>query len=379
MGGGVMAPALWEPPPPPGGVEVVDPGLAFDDDLVPGHYDARPARPLAQFAMRAALWTAVAVGCLGGVVGLVREPGGGDGGPVTVTPSISSIPGPVADTAKLVVGEWLTATGDDEQDAALLAMFVDPPTLRGTSGLVSVDRLTAVAGQRMTDGYWSVTVAAQVTETVPVEGSGTTPTGADDAAAGDTTLVAPAADQGDGAADAPGDETQAAEIRTATWYLQVGIVGDVTSGLSALTAPAVVPPPPPAPDGWRSTTESFEAATADDPVAKAVGGFLNALLAGDGDPSRYQAAGHEMKAADPAPFTGIELLEMSVLPLEQGKLRVIAWVAGTSQGGARRYYSYELMLAERVDRWEITGFSGAPTLVVQPPEQAPAGGAGAGG
>jgi hypothetical protein len=354
------APGHWAPSPgsppgsPPGGgappgsgpaapSEVVEPD-PYDDDA-DARYPVRPARPAVQTATRVGLWTAVAIGCLGGLFGVLRPPPA-EAPPVIATPSASSVPAPVAGMAQIVVEAWLTATPETEQED-LDALFVEPPTLHtASSGGIAVEEVVPVAGERMSDGYWRVTVAARVVETPD-------PRSMDQEA---TTTTA-----GDG--PPPSAETES------VWYVEVAIVGDVGGGLAALTTPAVVPAPPGAPEGWRAAAEPFAQPSPDDPVGSAVDGFLGALLAGDGDPSRYLAAGVEVEAADPAPFASIDLTEMAVFDMEEGKVRVLAHAMATTEGGAHKYFGYELMLTRRVDRWEVTHFSGAPTLVLEPPAE----------
>jgi hypothetical protein len=361
-------PGPWGPPDgqpngtPPSGAglapEVVDLRGRYDEEDEPGsRYPVRPARPAFQAASRIGLWTAVVIGCLGGLFAVLR-PAQAEAPPVIATPSASSIPAPVAGMAQLVVEAWLTAT-PETQPEDLDHLFVEPPTLQSaSSGGIAVEEVVPVAGQRMTDGYWRVTVAARVVETPD-------PRSIDPMTTSTT------------AGDGPVAGTEPTE---SVWYVEVGIVGDVTGGLSALTTPAVVPPPPSAPGGWRASAEPFGQPPTDDPLGSAVDGFLGALLAGDGDPSRYLAAGVEVEAADPPPFAAVDLTEMAVLETAEGKVRVLAHVMATTEGGARKYFGYELMLSRRVDRWEVTQFSGAPTLVIEPPAtdggqgDAPAGG-----
>jgi hypothetical protein len=304
------------------------------DDLPGGRYRMRAPHPLAQLATRVGLWSAVALGALGGVVGLVRPPvhpadAVADGGGV----DHGSVPAPVAGTAELVVETWLTAGEEDEE--ALAALFLDPPSRDEIHQVaLSIEGLATVAGEQRAAGYWAVTVAADVMEEVAVEG------------------------------ETPEDEPTIEQLR-ATWYMEVAIVGDVDGRLLALTAPAVVPAPDGAVADWRASVEAPREA-GDGLLAETVEGFLGALLADGGDPSRYLAPGGEIEAMTPAPFIAVELVAMTAEDYEDGQTRVLAEIVATTPGGTRTRLTYELMLGEWADRWEITRFSGAPSVVVAP-------------
>lgn len=331
--------------PPPGGEAEL---LVAPGSVLPERYESRPARPFTAIGIRVLLWGAVAFGCLGGVVGLLRPPAK-PAAPTTVAgPEQAGVPAPVAGQAELVVREWLTATPDEEDQ--LLGLFVEPPVLDGLSaGNLNVGRVTTIAGRVLQEGYWAVTVEAEVTETIPVSGS-------DDPAAGED----------------PGTATQQTEERrTSVWYLEVPIVGDPEKGLLALTTPSVLPGPPQASTGWQASVHEPVKPNADDPTLETVEGFLDALLAGTGDPGRYVAPRVKVTPANPPPFSDIEVVDVATDQLHEGEYRVLARIKALTPGGARQLFSYELVVVERVDRLEITQFSGAPTMVAgsaQPPE-----------
>jgi hypothetical protein len=105
-------------------------------------------------------------------------------------------------------------------------------------------------------------------------------------------------------------------------------------------------------------------------VAATVQGFLEALLAGGGDPGRYLAPGVVMTAAEPAPFDTVEVREMAVEEMENDEIRIVAKVLATTPGGIQRIVSYELAAKPRADRWEILLLWGAPTITGVPvPEE----------
>ncbi len=330
------APPGWPPPAPP------DEVLTGDLLVEPEPYEARRVRPLVQLGIRVALWGAVALGCIGGLVALLTPRGGSSAPPPPPSADATVLPATVAGEAEIVTRTWLTATEADQD--SLAPLFVNPPDLSSAGGPLAVGNVTAVGGRVLQTNYWSVTVAADVTETVTVVDRNTT-----DPAAGE---------DGNTAAEAPNHKR-----RSLTWYVEVPIVGDAKGGLAALTTPAVLPGLPPVSTGWRPSLNAPDAPSADDPTAQTVRGFLTALLTGTGDPERYVAPGVDVTAADPPLFANIDVADMATDQLDDTRYRVLAQVWATTPGGARRRLSYELVVVKRVDRLEITQFSGAPTMV----------------
>lgn len=320
------------PDPEPATVEVVDPATHF-----PRAYAATPVRPVAQLAARAGLWGAVGIGVAGGLVGLLRPPVQQVEAVVQEPDDAAFVPAPVAGMAELVVQEWLTVPFGREDDDTIDELFVDPPDSSGAAdGDLTVERVVTVSGEARHEGYWAVTVAADVVETRELP------------------------DDGD---DDPSNDF---ETLGGTWFVEVAIVGDVDGRLAALTTPSVLPAPPDVATGWRPSADRPRPAD-DGPLSTTVEGFLLALLAGDGDPSRYLAPGGEVEAVSPAPFDDVRLVEMSADELDGGRTRVLATVVATTPGGTTTELSYEILLEEWADRWEIVQFSGAPTLLVGEP------------
>ncbi len=333
--------------PAPGEAQLVAAPAAAE----PERYQSRRPRPIAQLAVRVGLWGAVLLGCLGGVVSLFRSPTDAPEPVVVPAEDGAEVPAPVARMAEVVAEEWLTATPDEEERLATL--FLQPPSLQGVvTDELSVGRVNAIAGRQLQEGYWAVTVEVAVTETVPVVAED-----AEDPAAAED---GPVANQADPAA---GEQEQ-----TVLWLLDVPIVGQVDGGLVALTTPAVLPERPAVSTGWEPSLTDPQPPAVDDATASTVEGFLDALLAGAGDPDRYLEPGLELAPAEPAPFTDVEVVTLAVDEMEEGEYRVLAEVAALTAGGARQRFSYELVVVERVDRLEVTQFSGAPSLVAGSPE-----------
>jgi hypothetical protein len=327
----------------PGGAdEPRDDVTAVLESYASRRYAAQPVRPWMLVASRVGLWGAVVVGALGGIAGCLGATGS-DAEPVLADPGPDPtiVPAQVAGVAEEVVEEWLLAERGDEDRIA--GLFVEPPDLPLRLGGREVRQVRAVAGQLVQPGYWAVTVAADLARPgeepeVVVEGS-----------------------------DPFDDE----EPELFTWYVEVGIVGDPRTGLAALRTPAVMPGPPPVAAGWSSNDQRWESPDEDDDLARAVEGFLDALLAGEGDPQPYLAAGVEMAAVDPAPLERVQLDELAVDELDDGRLRVQARVTGVTAGEQEQALAYELVVRWGDDRYQVLQLWGASTLAAQPPPPEP--------
>jgi hypothetical protein len=334
------------------GTDEIDAAIIDIDPDASPRYPAHRSRPGAQLIVRVGLWGAVAFGCLSGLVALARPPATPAAAPVAASSGVE-VPAPVAGAAERVVAAWLTATNDDQTDLAEL--FVDQVRLssRGLDPLV-VETVTAVAGHEVSAGYWSVTVAADV---------------ADTPRAGATDDTAIDGDVSDDPADAglAGDPLAEAPATT-TWYVEVGIVGDVESGLAALTTPAVLPAAPPAPEGWRRDDRGVPLVEDDEQYAT-VEGFLRALLMGQGDPSRYMPPGQSIETPAHPPFVGVEIEAMTMAGVpEDGRVQVWVEADVETEGGVHRLVAYQVDMAAREGRWEVAAVSGVPTTVVRSDE-----------
>jgi hypothetical protein len=290
-------------------------------------YPTRPVRPAAQTAARVGLWALVALGGLGGCVGILRPPVEAQAPAIPSSGDDADVPAPVAGMAERAVAAWLTARDDD---AALLeSLYLDPPQASqiDTENL-TVEDVSTVAARSVDDGYWAVTVAADVVEQ-PV---------------------------------ASEDGEEAAPV-VAVWYVEVGIVGDVEEGLSAVETPSIVAPPSPVADDWLPDRDSADTPAPGDPLVASVEDFLRAFLTGRGDPARYVAPGLDVVALDPAPFADIFVVEMAVERHDDTSAMVWTEVEVTTSAGARQVVAYDMALAQRSGRWEITEMPGVATRV----------------
>lgn len=294
---------------------------AVDAPARPDPRRTTTARPTTQLAARIGLWALVGLGALGGLVGLLRpaaEPTVSDAG----SSADDIVPPETAGFAEVAVTTWVEAQGDDA-DSALGPLYAqDPSTNAGDTGRRRVaGDATTIGARQVQDDYWAVTVAVPVEEAVD-----------------------------DGWQDA------------GTWYAEVGIARS-DGDLVAVAEPALVPAPVEPADAPRPAGDSLVIPSQDDEeMANTVQGFLSALLANSGDVSRYLAPDVEILPITPAPFTEVALQRWDVTPVDDGEARVRVLARARSAGGVPRTLSYELGLAERAGRWEVTSLSGAPTI-----------------
>ena len=142
------------------------------------------------------------------------------------------------------------------------------------------------------------------------------------------------------------------------WFVEIGVV-DTDTGLVAAGLPAVVPSPLRA-DAALPAGPTLTAPGADDPVAVTVQAFLDALLAGRGDLSRYLAPGAHMEPVTPT-FDAVRVLRTAEVTATAGR-NVVRLEALAVGAGVEVRLGYELTLERRAGRWEVRHLSGAPTL-----------------
>ena len=318
-----------------------------------------------QLVVRTGLWVALALGCVGGAVALLRPAGGSETPAADPAAAGWIVPAPAAGVAEKTVERWLKAT--DEQRDELVGMFVEPPISAqdaDTDGLggtgLDVRRVTTVAGKRLQDGYWSVTVAVDL---MVATGTDATDGGATEAGTTDTTAPT---DQSTTTTDpvtgAPAVEGDTAH-ESVTWFFELGIVAVDDDRYLALAAPSLVPAPSTGTAAW-TVSGDRAAPEPGDPMADLVQKFLAALLAGGGDPAPYLAPGAEVPDAQGTPpFADLSVVELATKDLGDGQTWVLAHVVATTPEGAHLPLTYDLVVVERVDRWEVVKLSGVPTLI----------------
>lgn len=286
---------------------------AADGDGGPRRLRIARANEWRAWAVTAGLWSLVAVGALGGVVGLMRPP-----------VAAQAVEEPDADVAPILppeimgVGEWAVRVAVPAVDTPTAGMVIAAPADRPrvAGGVVRVMSATAVAADQLAEDYWAVTVAAEVEL-------------------------------------APGDIVR--------WYFEVGVISS-PSGAYAATEPALVP----APSSSESRIEAegtLRAPDLSDPPVETVASFLEALLSGDAAVGRWTAPGIDIDpAVAPGTFAEVRVARASTHEVDPRTRRVRAEVVAATRTDAVVALAYEVVVVARRDRWEVTSVSGAPTL-----------------
>lgn len=313
-------------------------------------YAAESVRPWMLLGSRALLWGAVAIGAAGGMVGCLAKTQKPATPVVVAEPDPGLVPPQVTSSAEHIVERWLMATNDDEEDMAEL--FVEPPDLPADLAGRYVIDVRTVASLLVGERYWSVTVAAemeQVVETEPTDES---------APVGGTGETGETGDSGE-------DGGENGTSGPFTWYIEVGIVGDPRTGLRAHRTPAIMPPPPPVEDTRSSTSEPWRPADQDDDLVQTIDGFLDALLAGEGDPDRYFLDELDIRPIDPAPLDDVHVEEIAVqeLPDDAGMRVEVKVVGTTTDGEGQQPLAYEFDVRWNGQEYEILRHWGSATLV----------------
>jgi hypothetical protein len=253
--------------------------------------------------------------------------------PPVVAPVAPSPLGP-AGFAQLFVSAFLPAGEGDT--SGLTPFLANPPDLNQvTAGTMAATSTTVVDAHQIGPRYWAVTVAAQVEEMAKG-------------------VWAPLG------------------VR----YYDVGVVASagrfVATGLpEEVAGPA--PATAPAPVGG-----AMSPPTSGNPETDTVSHFLGALLAGQGELSRYTPVSSPLRPVSPAPFTSVTVTGISTVPARRGpspslstqgaagSVWVEAQIAATDTAGQTQQLSYNLALDRQAGQWEVTNLIPAVPLVSNP-------------
>jgi hypothetical protein len=296
-------------------------GRGRRDPSLPGMWQVR--------AMRAGLVGLLAIGAVGGAKALLWPAAGateagdvaggpGDGPGVTeVMPDIE-----VAGFGELYVAAWLSAGSDAEE--VLAPYYPGPVNLTMVEpGAYWASRTATVSVIPEGEGYWSVTVAADVLR------------------AGEEATFQPAG----------------------LWFFAFGVVRN-SDGFVATTLPSQVPAPATL-DLPERVVEDLERPGGElEPVGEALEGFFGALLAGSGDIERYLAPELSLTPIAPAPFAEAEVRSLGARPeaADPSRLLVRAEVAVSDADDRRLVMHYTVMVEQRAGRWEVAGLLPATPL-----------------
>lgn len=269
-------------------------------------------------AASAVLWVLVAAGPLtGGAALALHADAGADTSPAIApagAPSSTAVEG----FAERYVATFLGQAGDGAEDT--LAPFYAGTAELGEveAGSVWVARTVPVAADQIGEGYWEVTVAAEV---LTADGETYTPAG---------------------------------------WrYYAVGVVA-TDDGQAATGLPSQVSAPPRLDDAPDRAVAGLSA-PGDEPQVEAAAGFLRAYLAGDGELARYTAPDTALtRIAEP--YQSVEVTQAGLAELAADRVLVRTQVSATDAAGLTHASGYSLELVSRDGRWEVTALHGAPPL-----------------
>jgi hypothetical protein len=161
------------------------------------------------------------------------------------------------------------------------------------------------------------------------------------------------------AADMAGTQSESASA-SETFVYRVG-VAETDQGLAAvgppalLAAPAVVPPL----DLLVDPSDGLEGVPG---LEEALTRFLSAYLAGEGELARYVAPGSSLVPVVPPPFRSVEILDAGSVVNSESSREVVVVVEGVDDQGWVQVLQYGLVVAEREGRWEVADLLAAPSI-----------------
>jgi hypothetical protein len=247
-----------------------------------------------------------------------------------------------------LVETWLRADADDQQ---LIASLTSAPVgSLPQEGLTIRDSKVAQV-EPAEDGVWSVTVGVDVAE--PAPGSTAAPSGG------------------------TGKEAEVSLVWVRR-YFQVPVLVDRTDteysgpdlAVTALALPSPVPGPAAAaepPDlDYPETISPTSAA------GQSAAGFLAALVAGDGEITRYLRPGTSISAITPAPYSAVAVTgikgshEVTESPADGDGTHALITAELTRLDGNKTTSQYVLTLVARDGRWEVAGLEPAVRIDTTP-------------
>lgn len=290
---------------------------------------------------RVGVWALIVSGPVFGAVALLgsSSPAQGVAKPAAATTPASAT-GP-AGFASLFVAAYLEAGQGTERDLA--PYYSGSIVLSAKPGSREATRSTVIASREIQPGYWSITVAADVT-----------------------------AKEADGKARQLGVQ-----------YFRVGVqaAGPAAAGGTSKSAAAPVgyaatslPAQVAAPASLKPATlvyESDRGTSSADPAVETAEGFLSAYLTGAVELDRYTSPGVRLQAISPAPYSAVKLTsvqddstgsEQQKVPADGTELHQLVDVDATDQAGNTASLSYALTLKSRAGRWEVASVDDAPAI-----------------
>ncbi|PUB28771.1 conjugative transposon protein TcpC [Promicromonospora sp. AC04] len=248
-----------------------------------------------------------------------------------------------------LVETWLRADSNDQQ---LIASLTNAPVGSLPQEGLTIRDSSVAQVEPAEDGVWSVTVGVDVAE--PAPGSTPAPSG-----------------------QAKGEEAEIALVWVRR-YFQVPVLVDRTDtkwsgpdlAVTALALPAPVPGP--AADAEPPDLDYPETISPTSAAGQSVAGFLAAMVAGDGEITRYLRPGTSVSAVTPAPYSAVAVTgikgshEVTEDPADGDGTHALTTVELTRLDGQKTTAQYVLTLVARDGRWEVAGLEPAVRIDTTP-------------
>ncbi len=291
--------------------------------------------------VRLGAWALVASGPVFGVLALLGSSGPAQGVAKPVTAAAPASQTGPAGFAELFVAAYLQAGQGSERDLA--PYYSGSVVLSVKPGTRTATQSTVIASREVQPGYWSITVAADVT--------------------------------------AQDDKGKAK--RLGVQYFRVGIqatgpagAGGTASSAAAMTGYAAtsLPAQVAAPSALKPGALAYESdrgSSSTDPAVETARGFLTAYLAGTSELDRYTSPGASVQAISPAPYAAVKVTGVKddassagqqKVPADGTVLHQLVQVDATDQAGSPVSLSYALTLKSRAGRWEVSSVDDAPAI-----------------
>ncbi|MEV7004012.1 conjugal transfer protein [Streptomyces sp. NPDC093982] len=295
------------------------------------------------------VWALVASGPVLGMLAFVSSSGPAQG--VTKPVAIATPASPVgpAGFAELFVAAYLQAGQGTERNLA--PYYAGSVALAVKSGTRTATQSTVIASREVQPGYWSVTVAADVTA----------------------------------------HDYKSKSQHLGVQYFRVGIkatgpagAGGIEQGAAAGYAATSLPAQVAAPTAIKPGGLAYETdrgSSSADPSVETARGFLAAYLTGTTELDRYTSPGTRFQPINPAPYAALKVTGVQDDSSGSGQRKVLAdgtllhqlvQVDATDQAGSPVSLSYALTLKSRAGRWEVASLDDAPVIrASSPPSAAP--------
>ncbi|GGT28027.1 hypothetical protein GCM10010271_35020 [Streptomyces kurssanovii] len=291
--------------------------------------------------VRFGAWALVVSGPVFGALALLSSSGPAQGVAKPVKAATSASQTGPAGFAELFVAAYLQAGQGTERDLA--PYYSGSVRLSVKPGTRTATHSTVIASREVQPGYWSITVAADVTT----------------------------------------KDDKGKAKRLGVQYFRVGVqatgpagVGGTAesataaAGYVATSLPAQVAAPTALQPGALAYG-SERGSSSTNPAVETARGFLSAYLTGTAELDRYTSPGTSLLGITPAPYTAVKVTGVrddsprtgqQKVPADGTVLHQLVQVDATDQAGSPVSLSYALTLKSRAGRWEVASVDDAPAV-----------------